>query len=70
MTYPRRPRRVAAGAQRAVRVLYLGLLPSALVLGLLGPASSPARADDSPTPTQTGISGALPDTDHAKVVKL
>ncbi|MGW1171894.1 ALF repeat-containing protein, partial [Streptomyces sp. NPDC002550] len=60
---------MAAGAQRAVRVLCLGLLPSALVLGLLGPAPSPARADGT-TPTDTGISGALPDTDRAKVVRL
>ncbi|WP_405889378.1 hypothetical protein OG762_47715 (plasmid) [Streptomyces sp. NBC_01136] len=50
-------------------MLCLGLLPSALVLGLLGPAPTPARAD-GPAPAGTGISTALPDTDRAKVVRL
>ncbi|MGW5251354.1 ALF repeat-containing protein, partial [Streptomyces sp. NPDC004129] len=59
---------MAAGAQHAVRVLCLGLLPSALVLGLLGPAPSPARADGTPPTTATG--SPLPDTDRAKVVRL
>ncbi|MFF3909772.1 ALF repeat-containing protein, partial [Streptomyces sp. NPDC001848] len=60
---------MTAGAQHAVRVLCLGLLPSALVLGLLGPAPSPATADGT-APTDSRIGGALPDTDRAKVVRL
>ncbi|WP_178970340.1 ALF repeat-containing protein, partial [Streptomyces acidiscabies] len=59
---------MAKGHRRALRALCLGLLPGALVLGLLGPAPSPASAD-SPTPG-SGDSSPLPDTDRAKVVRL
>ncbi|MFE0517111.1 ALF repeat-containing protein, partial [Streptomyces sp. NPDC058964] len=60
---------MAAGTRHAIRALCLGLLPSALLLGLLGTAPAPAHADPAPTDT-IGISTTLPDTDRAKVVRL
>ncbi|MEU1625328.1 polymorphic toxin-type HINT domain-containing protein [Streptomyces sp. NPDC020096] len=59
---------MARRASGAIRVLCLSLLPIALVAGLIGPTPTHAWADDQPTANSP--TGAIPDTDRGRVVRL